>query len=287
MNRDGLAPGIYFSLPASLYHADAALSRSQIMALNDTPFTYWEQSWMNPCRKPRRISSEEMAFGEAFHCQLFEPARFERDYFVFPTEKWDAGRIMISRDDYDEIVAAIKVLLAGKDSRLFLSGGMSEVTIVFDYCGHRFRTRHDFLSPVVTTDFKTSFSIADWHIKRSFEKFGYDTQMALYRLSRRRFKEQFQIGEAHVYGRIDEPFFKRFMESEIDDFVFVIQRSSPPYPFEVLLPEADTESSGMGKIERGMDIYTKNYQKFGTKPWPISDGKIKRFSMIYGKIEEN
>ena len=284
--KEGLAPGMYLNLPASIYHADPALSRSQIMALNDTPFTYWEQSWMNPDRKPRKGASEEMAFGEAFHTQLFEPERFERDYFVFPTDKWDAGRIMISKDNHDAIVAAIRVLRGGKDSALFLSGGMPEVTIVFDWNGRRFRTRHDYLTPACTVDFKTTFSLADWHLKKGFEKYGYDVQMALYKLSRTRFKEQFVASAAHVFGDVEQVFFDKFMAADSCEFVFVFQRSTSPYPYEVLLPEEDTESSGMGKIERGVEIYQRNMAKHGAKPWEISDGKLKRFSMMYGKVEE-
>lgn len=286
MKVNGLEPGIYFNLPASIYHTDMALSRTNIVALNDTPFTYWNQSWMNTDRKPQKPASDEMAFGEAFHCMMFEFPRFARDYFVFPIDKWDAGRIMIAKDDHDAIVAAIKVLRAGRDSKLFLSGGISEVTIVFDYMGHRFRTRHDYLTPVVTVDFKTTFSIAEWHLKRAFDKYGYDVQLALYKLARLRFKEQFRAGEAHIFGNVDKAFFNMFMASEINDFVFIFQRDGPPYPYEPLLPEEDTERSGMDKIESGLVVYERNFEKYGTKEWEVSDGKLKRFSMSYGMIRE-
>lgn len=286
MKPMGLEPGIYFNLPARIYHNDPALSRSNIMALNDTPFTYWDQSWMNAERKPPKAGSEEMAFGEAFHCQMFEPERFERDYFVFPSDAWETGRQMISKEEHDRIVSAIKVLRSNKDSRLLLSGGIAEVTIVFDDYGLRFRTRHDYLTPVMTVDFKTTFSLAQWHLKKAFDKYGYDVQMALYKRARRRLKEQFQAGQAHIFGHVDEEWFTKFMSSEFDDFVFIFQRSTTPYPYEALLPEDDTESSGAAKIEKGVDIYKRNMAKFGAKPWEVSDGKLKRFSMTWGIVDE-
>ena len=291
MKVSGLEPGIYFNLPSSIYHADPALSRSDIVALappEGTGFTYWEKSWMNSNRKPPKPPSEEMAFGEAFHCQMFEPDRFERDYFVFTVDQWDYGKTMIAKEDYDNIVSAIKVLRSGKDSKLFLSGGLPEVTIVFDEFGHRFRTRHDLLTPVVTTDFKTTFSLAPWHLKKAFDKYGYDVQMYLYKRARERFKEQFLAGEAHVFGQVDEKFFESFLYSNVNDFVFIFQRQTPPFPFEPLLPEDDTEDSGAEKVRDALVVYEKNMKKYGTsKPWEVSDGKLKRFSMKYGIVQEN
>lgn len=280
-----LTPGIYFGLPERTYHADSALSRSDLVALNDTPFTYWEQSWMNPKRRSKE-ESDEMKYGTAFHCQMFEPERFEKQYFVFPTEQWDNGRIMITDVDHQAIVDSIKVLRKGKDSNLFLSGGMPEVTIVFDAFGMRFRTRHDYLTPVASVDFKTTFSIDEWSLKKSFSRWGYDIQMYLYKLARARFKEQFLAGEAEVFGAVDEEFFKKFLFSEINDFIFIFQRKSPPYPYEALFPEDDTEQSGADKMIYALDVYRHNSKKYGKNAWEVSDGKLKRFSMAYGLIRE-
>lgn len=286
MNPESLKPGIYIGLPAEIYHADTAISRGNIVALNDTPYTYWEQSWMNPNKKPAKQSSDEMAFGEAFHCQMFEPKKFDREYFVWPTEDWDTKKKKIEKQDHEAIIAAIKVLYASRAPKQLLTGGLPEVTIVFDYDGLRFRTRHDYFNYDMTVDFKTTYSLAQWHIQSAFKKYGYDVQMYLYKLSRQRLREQMRAGEANVYGHIDEAFFKKFMESPTDDFVFIFQRSSPPYPFEALWPEDDTERNGEDKTLAALDIYERNMKKYGTSSWEISDGKLKRFSMSYGIIKE-
>lgn len=286
MNSDGLQPGIYFDMPPSIYHADTALSRSNIVALNDTPFSYWEQSWMNPHRKPQ-VMSEEMEFGDAFHCLMFDPRQFDKRFFVFPLDKWDYNRRMITKENYDKITSAIKVLKEGKDSSLFLSGGQAEVTIVFDAYGVRFRVRIDYLTPVAVVDFKTIYSLHEGTIKKHFDLFGYDVQMFLYKLAVRTFKEQFGRGEAHVYGDVDEKWFDAFMRSEMCDFLFIFQRKSAPYPYEPLFPEDDTEKRGEDKVLNAIEVWKYNWQKYGQRPWEVSNGRVKRFSMQYGIIKEN
>lgn len=287
----GLEPGLYFSLSDSIYHADPAISRSNIVALNDTPYTYWEQSWMNPDRE-RKKGSEAMDYGEAFHCQLFEPARFEKQYFVFPTESWDNNRRMISKENHDSIVDCIKVLRAGKDSARFLTGGMPEVTIVFDAFGMRFRIRIDYLTSwpngsTAIVDFKTIYSLDEWAIKKHFQQFGYDVQLYLYKLGVTTFKEQFRAKTAYVFGPVDKAWFECFMRSDLNEFLFIFQRKTPPYPYEPLWADEMDEQSGLEKTMRALEVYNTNFKKFGTKPWEVSDGRVKRFSSQYGIIREN
>lgn len=285
-----LQPGIYFNLPDEVYHADPALSRGNIVALLDTPRTYWENSWMNPERK--KLSNKAMEYGKAFHYLLFEPELFEKLYQVVPVDPWKDGAIKIMADDYYAMVESIKVLRAGKNSSMFLTGGYSEVTIVFDDQnreGHkvRFRTRHDYMTPICTPDAKTTDLLDEWHLKREFERRGLDVQMALYRRSRIRFKEQFTAGEAHVYGEVNAKFFEMFMQQEMDEFINIFQRKTKPYPFEILMPDEGTEQSGFSKIWKAVDIHRKYTKQHGNSPWPVSEGRVREFSMFYGIKEEN
>ena len=282
----GLEPGIYFGLPEDIYHADPAVSRSDIVNMLDTPNTYWKRSWMNPARESG-IKSGEMVYGSAFHTMLFEPQHFEERFFVFPLDKFVHGKAMVTDGQYNELVNSIKVLRAGKDSSLFLSGGLPEVTIVFDDDGVRYRTRHDYFGIVVTTEFKTAVSLEEWHLKNEFRKRGLDIQMALYLRSRVRIREQIRAGTAHVYGKVKPGFFKQFMNEELNDFIFIFQRKTDPHPFLPLMPEQDTQDSGERKIESTRRIYKEYMRVYGPKtPWPVSEGKVKRFSMIYGIADE-
>ncbi len=281
----GLKPGIYFDLPARRYHADSALSRSDMVNLLDTPNSYWVNSAMNP-NPPKRISKPDMEYGEAFHYLLFQPHLFERLYRVVPVDPWDDCKQAITSDNYYKIVDSIKVLRAGKDSNLFLSGGQPEVTIVFDYAGMRFRVRIDYMTPVLNSDFKTTRELAMGLLKHEFGNRGYDIQYALYTLARRRFREQFATGEADVYGKVPTEFMEKFLKSRMDEFIFIFQRKTPPYPFLPLMPESDTEESGLIKIHKAIKIYNQNFKEYGTKVWPVSEGKTKAFSMFYGIREE-
>lgn len=282
INDGGLAPGIYFSLSAERYHKDRAISRSDMVNLIDTPFTYWEKSWMNAERK-RNDATDEQDYGEAFHTLLFEPAKFSSRYHIVAMDEWDQSKQMIAHDDYFKIVESIKVLRAGRDSKLFLSGGMPEVTIVFDFNGVRYRVRIDLLTPAIATvDFKTIFSLEEWHLKQAFKKYGYDIQIFLYKLAIIRFKQQLLLGEAHVYGHVDPAFLSKFMASKTLEFIFIFQRKTPPYPFELLMPEDDTELSGERRASDATIIFRENFERYGTARWPVCEGRAKTFSMIYG-----
>lgn len=281
-----LEPGIYFGLDDRIYHADPALSRSDIVHLLDTPRTYWEHSTLNPDRKQKR-SSESMDYGRAFHCMLLEPREFDKRYQVVPIDEWVEGKIKIAQEDYYTIVESIKVLRGTKNISMFLKGAISEVTIVFEENGILYRCRHDIFGPVCTVDPKTAARLDEWLIKREFSQYGYDVQLALYKRSRMRFKEQFAAGEAHVFGKVDKAFFQQFMEHQGNEMLFLFQRSTPPHPFLAIMPEDDTEDTGLTKIERATQIYQKNMKEYGKKPWPICEDKIRPFSMHFGFRNEN
>lgn len=281
--KKGLAPGIYFGLSNEVYQDDPALSRSNLAALLDTPRTYWDGSFMNPDRT-RRKSSDEMEYGEAFHYLLFQPHEFERRYMVWPIDEYSASKKRIEQKEYFRIVESIKVLREGEDSGLFLKGGQGEVTIIFEDDGLMFRARHDYLTPLFTVDFKTARDLHDEYLKREFRQHGLDIQCALYQRSRIRFKEQYRKGEAHVYGQCDPKFFDNFMSGDMDEFQFIFQRKTEPFPYEPLLPQDDTFDSGYDKIYKARKIYSQYMQTYGTaRRWPACTGKAKAFSMFFGK----
>lgn len=281
-----LEPGIYFGLPEEDYFKDSALSRSNLLDLLDTPNTFWKNSWMNPARDAKRIS-DPMAYGSAFDCALFEPSLFFHRYRIGEIDFHADNKKFISKADYDAIIASIRVLKKGKDSTLFLTGGIPQVTIIFDDNGIRYRTRHDYFTPVLTDDFKTTYTLDEHHLKQAFRRYGYDIQLYLYRRSRKRFKEQYAAGEAHVFGSVNKEFFEAFLADQMDEFIFIFQRSRDPYPFLPLFPSEDTENSGFDRVYKAVGIYQKNLAEYGTKEWPVCEGKVKEFSMYYGIKEEN
>lgn len=280
-----LKPGIYFGLDEKIYFRDSALSRSDIMKLLDTPNSYWKNSYLNPGREASS-TSPEMEYGSAFDSLLFEPELFKKKYQRVGIDEWDIHKVKISEKDYYKIIDSIKVLRKGVNSTLFLSGGLAQVTIVYEDGGILYRTRHDYFTPVCSSDFKTARTIEESHIKRAFKEYGYDVQLFMYKRARQRVREQLRNGSAGVYGKVDKAFFAKFMAAELNEFIFVIQRKTEPYPYTVLMPEEDTEYSGQTQMLRAAKIYLQNHAQYGDKEWPVCDGKVKPFSMFYGVRED-
>lgn len=77
-------PGIYFSMPESVYHADPSLSKSGICSLLESPETFWWNSWMNPDRPPEE-SRSPLERGKLWHCRLLEPEIFNDRYLKAKT----------------------------------------------------------------------------------------------------------------------------------------------------------------------------------------------------------
>lgn len=286
--QPALQPGIYFGLDPEIYHADTALSRSDILNLLDTPRTYYDNSWMNEHRAEKRFTQaqrDNMAKGSAHHCMLFEHSEYNDRFRVVPVDmhRDPETRIAIKLEDHNAISAAIRVLREAEDINIFLKGGAGEVTIVFEDGGILYRTRHDYFTPVCTTDFKGTNSLNEFHLRREYRERGLDIQFALYRKSRIMFRRQYKAGTAHVYGKVDKVMFDQFLQSENDHFLTIFQRWSEPYPLEGLMPEDDTEEEGLLKIDRAVKRYNNFMEIYGPKRrWPACDGKIKPFSMKYG-----
>ena len=280
---EGLKPGIYFGLAPEVYHRDPALSRSNLLSLLRCPAEYWHNSWMNPDVVRKVVKpSPDMEYGEAMHMMLFEPDRFHKTYQPVPGSLLDNSRKPIAHESYMAMAQAAAVVKKAPTSSMFLAGGWPEVTIVFEKDGFLFRTRHDYLSVNLTTDYKTTYSLETGKLRWAFAQYGYDIQVALYRWSRIILRQQIKDGTAHVYGKPDSKLFRRFLESEMDGFINIFQTKEAPYPFRVLAASEDTQAAGEDRIAAAMRIYSHNLQEFGTKPWTVSSGEIEEFSMAYG-----
>ena len=97
---DPLLEGVYFGLPADVYHNDPALGSSDIRYLYSDPPAYWWQSPHNPL-KPE-TDSKDLAFGRAFHVRLLEGAdAFDKQYLLQP-EKDDFPGLLDTMADFKQ-----------------------------------------------------------------------------------------------------------------------------------------------------------------------------------------
>lgn len=77
-----ITDGIYFDLPADVYHAVPRLSSSGIQKLCVSPATFWRGSWLDPDRPD--LDEEETVWqvlGRAYHTARLEPHLFEQLYY--------------------------------------------------------------------------------------------------------------------------------------------------------------------------------------------------------------
>lgn len=88
----GIVDGVYFGLPADVYHAIPRLSSSGIQKLCVSPGTFWRGSWLDPDR-PDLDEDETIwqVLGRAYHTARLEPHLFEQLY-VRELDKADAPK---------------------------------------------------------------------------------------------------------------------------------------------------------------------------------------------------
>lgn len=77
----GIVDGIYFDLPADVYHAVPRLSSSGIQKICVSPATFWRGSWLDPERPdPDEDETIWQLLGRAYHVARLEPHLFEAIY---------------------------------------------------------------------------------------------------------------------------------------------------------------------------------------------------------------
>lgn len=86
---DAIVDGIYFGLPAEVYHAVPRLSASGLQKLCISPATFWKGSWLDPERAELdEDSTKAQVLGKAYHTARLEPEMFD-DLYVRQLDKAD------------------------------------------------------------------------------------------------------------------------------------------------------------------------------------------------------
>lgn len=96
------APGIYFDMPESTYHAIHAGSSSGLKKLSTSSMDYWAESVLNPAKE--ETDNKYLELGKAYHKRIVEgKAAFDAAYAVQIEQRGIEGLLQSS----DEIKAAI------------------------------------------------------------------------------------------------------------------------------------------------------------------------------------
>jgi hypothetical protein len=82
---DAIVDGVYFGLPAEVYHKVSRLSTSALQKIDVSPADFWKDSWLDP--NPTVLTAEEekkksaaRVTGAAYHTARLEPQLFEALY---------------------------------------------------------------------------------------------------------------------------------------------------------------------------------------------------------------
>lgn len=96
---DAIENGVYFGLPAEVYHSVPRLSASGIQRLCVSPATFWHGSWLDPDLPEPEDEEETKAqqLGKAYHVARLEPDRFHDAYCRLP-DKAEHGEKLITSD---------------------------------------------------------------------------------------------------------------------------------------------------------------------------------------------
>lgn len=163
-----IEPGVYTNLNMQEYHADLALSRSDIVRLNLSPLLYKEHVDKD---KP------EYRVGRALHALVLEGTPL--------TVNESDGRTKAGRTFQAEYPDAVTPVIAeminsmAKQCRPFFQEGQAEVSFFWENDGIMCKVRPDWISNGIVYDFKTTRqSLEDFHW--DVKKFCYDVQHVHY-----------------------------------------------------------------------------------------------------------
>jgi hypothetical protein len=215
---DQVTDGIYFGLPADVYHATPHVGSSNAKLLYSSPPDYWFESHMNPLREPEK-KSFALSFGDALHDRIlygeesfkksFEPTEGETeagDVSADGAKKWVAEHggtpaktkdenLRIAREEYgvkllgvkafNKVMVAASMILKNPHLTQAFSGGWPEVSIFWHENGVPCKARLDYWKRRTIVDLK-SFrskeritSLDRWVLQDLFN-YRYDIQRAHY-----------------------------------------------------------------------------------------------------------
>jgi hypothetical protein len=211
--------GVYFGLPADLYHRDLAIGSTDIKALADEPEAYWYNSPLNPLREDDDDKeTPSKILGTAAHTLLLDGLDvFLKRYVRRPpeiktlTERLRAeiapnGEEVLPTKGYDRIIHLAKAVTDHKHLAAAFQGGMPEVSIFWteDFEGVEIRrkARIDFLKPMGVNDLKTISPQGRGPLAiecgRAIANYKYDVQVVAYLQARAQVPRL--IREGKVYG---------------------------------------------------------------------------------------
>lgn len=283
-----IEPGIYFGLSDTDYHADGALGSTGMKRLLQSAPDFWWESPMNPAR-PEDKETPAKIFGRALHRAVLEgreafeaiysPTEFPGNVKAGKDERAfiaSVGKLALSRDDYDRILAASAFIRANPHLGNAFTNGMPEVSVFWERDGIMMKARFDFLKLNAITDLKSIRNRNGKEFKKAcrdaIANYEYALSADHYMEGRRQMARL--IADGAVFGDHDPAWLSRVAANEVFAFVLVFWQAegSPISHGFKLSPGNPMLGQARYWIDKAVDTYRRFLAEFGTDTaWILAD----------------
>ena len=176
------------------YHADPAISASQLKKVMQSPYHYWS-AYLDPSRTPT-IATSAMKLGSLTHCCVLEPDQVSARYGITPDRRSNAGKALaaemeasgieaVTAQEMEQALAMAASVRSNSTVSSLLSNGAAEQSFWWDDIAApemRCKCRPDWLSADGETivDLKTCQDASPTGFASAIGRFFYQVQAAHY-----------------------------------------------------------------------------------------------------------
>lgn len=285
-----LGDGIYFNLPAEVYHQDHALGSGDMKRLARNPVSWWFNSKLNPLR-PHDRTTPAMLFGQAAHSMIIEGrqsfesrfARMEHSGAVKAGKEeraaaLAAGKAPLPGEDYDRVLVASTYIISDPELNQAFQGGAGETSVFWTANGIRKKCRFDYLKVRSVIDLKSTreqdeLDFAE-NCKRLIARNSLYVQLAHYAEGRDAMSlESVTGGDLPVFGDHDAVWLGRVRENMDWSWVWVFYQSGGAPETWGCYTDRQSKLYAMGESQ--VRLAEHNYKTFGVRfgysgvPWIV------------------
>jgi exodeoxyribonuclease VIII len=173
------------------YHADPAISASQLKEISRSPYHYWSR-YLDPDRTPT-IATSAMKLGSLTHCAVLEPDELSKRYGITPDRRSNAGKALaaemeasgieaVTAQEMEQALAMAASVRSNSTAALLLSNGQAEQSFWWDdiATGMRCKCRPDWFDGETIIDLKTCVDASPAGFAKSVAQWSYQVQSAHY-----------------------------------------------------------------------------------------------------------
>jgi PDDEXK-like uncharacterized protein DUF3799 len=269
MHKTVYKDGIY-NISNDEYHASVGYSRTQLMALDKSPYHFWYEhiSGQATPKEP----TEAMLLGSAFHTMLLQPDLFSKEYAVLP--KLDRRKTadkeiyasfmavngdkqIVTWEQYDKIWSIKESILKHDIVNTLLKDTVYEQSLFWtdEETGLQFKARPDIWSSKMIVDLKTADDVNPHYFKNAAFKNGYYLQAGM-------------MWEAC-----------RVLGKKFELFVILAIEKKEPYAPAVFMMRDEAIEFGLNLFHNYKKIIAKCLEYNKWEAYPIVELDVPRFAL--------